>query len=629
VATRRWRMPLLALLTLPPLLGVLLISGISWRLFDPAVTQSSEVALEVLEDMIRTTGSESLRYPLAVGDEAAVERLVGAMARNDLVFAVQVADAVGRLVARAQNQQLPIAQGIQLIEYRQPLYIQSLADEPVSVGSGDGEVYVGEVLFQLTPHVLEEQKSRLVKDYQRLIGVVLLLGSLLVLIAARILWRSARTITGALRRIAAGERGILIDDEPLVSEFDVIARGVNRLSENVDEARARQEASLQQLEAAVNSAQQSDRETRAFYETATREIADPVMQVVELLKLNQQGANSPVDPAVILHNAERVKLSVLAMLGKLEEAQEGRVTTEVDLTDYFRGLAARYRPRFARKGLAFHVNGSAPATMENVQIDSGTLDIVLEKLLENALFFTPQGEVRIHWQVLDNSTSGPELVISVKDNGQGIAAQNLEKVFDRYTQFAADNDGASGSGLGLYIARELLARKGGSLGLVSQRGVGSEFTVRLPVAPVTRAETAQPGFKGRISLTVGVDASQHRLIESSLAAQGMDTLQADTAIEALALLAKHPVHLLWVEEGIEDIDLDSFLAEARKRQERAKVVVLALDSADSQDGVLQVRKPVDKPEINAILRHLIETADDRVDYRLVERLKTVQKPDNE
>ena len=629
MATRRWRMPLLALLTLPPLLGVLLISGISWRLFDPAVTQSSEVALEVLEDMIRTTGSESLRYPLAVGDEEAVERLVGAMARNDLVFAVQVADAEGRLVARAQNQQLPIAEGIQLIEYRQPLTIQALADEPVSVGAGDGEVYVGEVLFQLTPHVLAEQKSRLVKDYQRLIGVVLLLGSLLVLLAARILWRSARTITGALRRIAAGERGILIDNEPLVSEFDVIALGVNRLSENVDEARARQEASLQQLEAAVNSAQQSDRETRAFYETATREIADPVMQVVELLKLNQQGASSPVDPAVILHNAERVKLSVLAMLGKLEEAQEGRVTTDVDLTDYFSDLATRYRPRFARKGLAFHVSGSAPTVLENVQIDSGTLDIVLEKLLENALAFTPQGEVRIHWQVVDEATLGPELVISVKDNGLGIAAQHLERVFDRYTQFSPDNDGASGSGLGLYIARELLARRGGSLGLVSQRGVGSEFTVRLPVVLVTRPETARPGLQGQTSLTVGVDASQHRLIESCLSVWGMDVLQADTAIEALALLAKHPVHLLWVEEGIEDIDLDSFLAEARKRQEGAKVVVLALDAAESQDGVLQVRKPVEKPEINALLRQLIETADDRVDYRLVERLKTVQKPDNE
>ena len=114
MANRRWRMPLLALLTIPSILGVLLISWISWRLFDPAVTRSTEVALEVLEDMIRTTGSESLRYPLAVGDVEGVERLVAAMVDNDLVFAVQVEDADGKLVARQQNQQLPIGDGIPL-----------------------------------------------------------------------------------------------------------------------------------------------------------------------------------------------------------------------------------------------------------------------------------------------------------------------------------------------------------------------------------------------------------------------------------------------------------------------------------------------------------------------------------
>ena len=86
----------------------------------------------------------------------------------------------------------------------------------MSVGAGDGEVYVGECCSQLTPRA-GRAKSRLVKDYQRLIGVVVLLGSLLVLLAARILRRSARTITGALRRITQASAGILIDDEPLVS----------------------------------------------------------------------------------------------------------------------------------------------------------------------------------------------------------------------------------------------------------------------------------------------------------------------------------------------------------------------------------------------------------------------------
>ena len=100
MARKRIRMPLFALIILPSLVGVLLISTMSWRLFDPAVERSSEVALSVMEEMIKTTGSEALRYPLAVGDEASVKRIVAAMASNDLVFAVQVEDAQGNVVAR-------------------------------------------------------------------------------------------------------------------------------------------------------------------------------------------------------------------------------------------------------------------------------------------------------------------------------------------------------------------------------------------------------------------------------------------------------------------------------------------------------------------------------------------------
>lgn len=414
-----------------------------------------------------------------------------------------------------------------------------------------------------------------------------------------------------------------------VTEFDVIARGVNRLSENVDEARARQEASLQQLAKAVNRAQQSDRETRAFYETATREIADPVMQVVEQLKLNQQGDTLPVDPSVILHNAERVKLSVLAMLGKLEEAQAGSAAAEVDINEYFGRLATRYLPRFARKGLAFHVNGNVAPSMENIRMDAATLDIVLEKLLENALAFTPEGEVRLRWKVHDSSESGSELVVSVRDNGQGIAAQDLEAIFDRYAQFTTEEGRASGSGLGLYIARELLLRQGGNLNVVSQRGVGSEFTVHLPVTPGTRPSVIQSGLQGRTALTVGIERAQYALIESSLAIHGVLTQQADTAIEALAFLANHPVDLIWVDEAIEDIDVESFLVEAKKRREGLRVVILSESTADASGGVEYLQKPVERTAISTLLSQLADASDDRVDYRLIERLRKARKPEND
>lgn len=625
MANRRWRMPLLALLTLPSVLGVLLISWMSWRLFDPAVTRSTEVALEVLEDMIRTTGSESLRYPLAVGDAEGVERLAEAMARNNLVFAVQVEDDEGRLVARAQNRNLPIGEGIQLIEHRQKLYIQAMQNQPLVNGAIEDNVYVGEVLFQLTPHVLAEEKARLVSGYQLLIGAVLFVGLLLILVATRILWRSASTITRALRRIAAGERDVVINDTSRVTEFDVIARGVNRLSKNVDEARAAQETSLQQLEVAVQQAQQSDRETRDFYETATREIADPVMQVAELLKLNQQ-TPTPVDPAVILANAERVKLSVLAMLGKLQESSEESVTRDVNLSDYFDTLAQQYQVRFSRKGLAFFVERKEAAPPHRFEADIGTLDIVMEKLLENALIYTPQGEVRVCWQIEDGYDATSILLVTVKDNGVGIDAEMLGSVFERYAGKTSEGTPAAGSGLGLYIARELLYRRGGSLDVVSQRGVGSEFAVRLPVIREEQAEKRQSTLAGRTVLTVGLTLSQQQTIDAVLLTEGINGLQADTAIEALAILAQQPVHLLLVDEEIDDIDVVSFLAEARKRTRELRTVILTQDGGAAEGKSDHVLKPLAKAGFATLLQQL--SGEGIVDYRLANRFRSKSDGDH-
>ena len=292
-------MPLFALIILPSLVGVLLISTMSWRLFDPAVERSSEVALSVMEEMIKTTGSEALRYPLAVGDEASVKRIVAAMASNDLVFAVQVEDAQGNVVARVQNSGLPIEEGIRLIEYREKLFIETADDELLGEAEEGKTVYVGEALYQLTPYVLTQEKERLVTEYRLMIGALVVVGLVVILLAMRILWKSASSITDALRRIADGDTGVTVDSDPLVSEFEVITRGVNRLSKNIDDARSRQELAVSELEEAVERALKSDRETRSFYEMATREIADPVMQVVELLKMNQSADSAQVDPEMI------------------------------------------------------------------------------------------------------------------------------------------------------------------------------------------------------------------------------------------------------------------------------------------------------------------------------------------
>lgn len=79
------------------------------------------------------------------------------------------------------------------------------------------------------------------------------------------------------------------------------------------------------------------------------------------------------------------------------------------------------------------------------------------------------------------------IALRVKDTGQGIAATDVERVFDRFVRIgSANSDG--GGGLGLPIARWIAEAHGGSLILASTSAAGSEFLVTLPVAPVGSAD---------------------------------------------------------------------------------------------------------------------------------------------
>jgi len=111
--------------------------------------------------------------------------------------------------------------------------------------------------------------------------------------------------------------------------------------------------------------------------------------------------------------------------------------------------------------------------------DSGRLDQVLSNLVVNALRHTDQGgQVRIKgWK------DGEDVLISVKDNGQGIPAEELPLIFERFWRGDRSRqhvDGA-GHGLGLAIASQLVKAHGGEISVQSEVGVGTEFTVVLPV----------------------------------------------------------------------------------------------------------------------------------------------------
>jgi signal transduction histidine kinase len=103
----------------------------------------------------------------------------------------------------------------------------------------------------------------------------------------------------------------------------------------------------------------------------------------------------------------------------------------------------------------------------------------LGRLLDNAIKFSgDDGE----FVMVDVRTTDGWVEVSVRDQGIGIAAEEIPHLFERFRQIGRDKNEQQGAGLGLAIARELIQLHGGKITVESKPGEGSVFTIRLPVA---------------------------------------------------------------------------------------------------------------------------------------------------
>jgi two-component system sensor histidine kinase SenX3 len=120
-----------------------------------------------------------------------------------------------------------------------------------------------------------------------------------------------------------------------------------------------------------------------------------------------------------------------------------------------------------------------PGSAVPVVGDRSRLSMIVTNLLHNALKYSPAGgEVRVTCRVADGTAE-----VAVHDQGVGIAAEDIGRLFTRFGRIVTpETAGIGGTGLGLYLARDLARRHGGDVRVESRPGEGSTFTLRLPAS---------------------------------------------------------------------------------------------------------------------------------------------------
>jgi PAS domain S-box-containing protein len=180
--------------------------------------------------------------------------------------------------------------------------------------------------------------------------------------------------------------------------------------------------------------------------------------------------------------------------------------------------------------------------------DPVRLSQVLMNLLSNAIKFTMEGFVRVTGRAQVVNETSCELQFSVQDTGIGIPKDNLELVFESFTQ--ADQSTAvrfGGTGLGLTIVRQLVEMQGGRIQVTSEVGKGSVFTIIIPYAiPATAAQLAadEPlallSFPGSRVLLVEDNPINQLVAKRTLENWQIEVTVAQNGVEALAALRTEP-----------------------------------------------------------------------------------------
>jgi PAS domain S-box-containing protein len=154
---------------------------------------------------------------------------------------------------------------------------------------------------------------------------------------------------------------------------------------------------------------------------------------------------------------------------------------ELDLGEVTRSVVRRFRAR----SLALEVSVRLPSRFPLVMADRERIEEVLMNLLDNAVKYAGrEGHARMDVRVdVRGQVTDDEVIISVRDNGEGIPLREQARIFDRFARLEnTANRRTQGAGLGLYICRAIVAAHGGRIWLRSELGRGSTFSFSVPRA---------------------------------------------------------------------------------------------------------------------------------------------------
>lgn len=298
-------------------------------------------------------------------------------------------------------------------------------------------------------------------------------------------------------------------------------------------------------------AEKANQAKSVFLANMSHELRTPLNAVIGFSRLMMEDAEL-IDSyrsylEIITQSGEHL-LNLISNILDISKIEAGGMLIELAEFDIYQMLYSLQSLMFARaheKHIAFSITWDSELPMFIIA-DQSKLKQILMNIIGNAIKFTSVGEVSVNICVLSKvEPDDVRIRIDVKDTGAGITEEDKTKLFLPFSQLNNQPTNEKGTGLGLVISKQFVEQMGGTIEFISQYGVGSKFSIELPLKYTTRLKIEENSYSRVTGVSEGTqsrriliaeDQDENRLLlKLILEPLAFEIKEASTGKEALEI----------------------------------------------------------------------------------------------
>ncbi len=396
----------------------------------------------------------------------------------------------------------------------------------------------------------------------------------------------------------------------------------------------------EQLEIYNNRVEELNQEKMSIFTNITHEFKTPITLIMGPI---QRMLHTSTDPVLVnqLQLVERNSKQLLSLVNQLMDFRKvdaGAMTlnkSQGNIVELAREILVPFGDMVEKRGVQCSLSTSISNPV--LVFDTDKLGKIITNLLSNAAKFTPDnGNITVRLSEVDKS-GAPWLRLTVSDSGSGIPEEEFEKIFDRFYQIKGQQvyqtAGQSGTGIGLYLCRELALLHGGTIYAMNNRVGGARFVLEIPVERLGNAETemsVEPEnnvkqqvndlrtgfFENKPVLLLVEDNPDMRQFVRSFMEDDFNIIEASDGVEAWELTQQYLPDFIVSDVMMPKMDGNQFCRMVKNNLSTSHIPVILLTALSSVEKQLEglesgaddfVSKPFEEKVLIARVRNILET----------------------